>query len=94
MKKIVGSLCLCSVLFAANEYEANLAGHIVIPAENFINAPKDAPEFLQSTGKFLRTIRNENLGTFNVNYTEEEMSNAFRIPFKNRLCKDIVGLDL
>lgn len=92
MKKMLGSLCLCSVLFAANEYEANLAGHIVIPAENFINAPKDAPEFLQSTGKFLRTTRNENLGTFNVNYTEEEMSNAFRIPFKKQALQGHSGI--
>lgn len=92
MKKIVGSLCLCSVLFAANEYEANLAGHIVIPAENFINAPKDAPEFLQSTGKFLRTTRNENLGIFNANYTEEEMPNAFRIPFKKQALQGHSGI--
>lgn len=92
MKKMLGSLCLCSVLFAANEYEANLAGHIVIPAENFINAPKDAPEFLQSMGKFLRTTRNENLGTFNVNYTEEEMSNAFRIPFKKQALQGHSGI--
>lgn len=92
MKKIVGSLCLCSVLFAANEYEANLAGHIVIPAENFINVPKDAPEFLQSTGKFLRTTRNENLGTFNANYTEEEMPNAFRIPFKKQALQGHSGI--
>ncbi|MBS4234805.1 esterase-like activity of phytase family protein [Campylobacter vulpis] len=92
MKKIVGSLCLCSILFAANEYEANLAGHIVIPAENFINAPKDAPEFLQSTGKFLRTIRNENLGAFNANYTEEESSNTFRIPFKKQALQGHSGV--
>lgn len=92
MKKIVCFLCLCGALFGANEYEAKLAGHIVIPAENFINAPKDAPEFLQSTGKFLRTMRNENLGAFNANYTEEKTPNTSRIPFKKQALQGHSGI--
>lgn len=92
MKKFLCYLCLCGSLFAANQYEAKLAGHIVIPAENFIDAPKDAPEFLQSTGKFLRTTRNEKLGAFNANYVEEETPNAFKIPFKKQALQGHSGI--
>ncbi|MCI5968273.1 esterase-like activity of phytase family protein [Helicobacter sp.] len=92
MRKILCFLCLYSALFATNAYEAKLAGHIVIPAENFIDAPKDAPTFLQSTGKFLRTTRNENLGAFDANYVEEETPNAFKIPFKKQALQGHSGI--
>lgn len=94
MKKILFSLCLGSALWAANEieYEAKLAGHIIIPAQNFIAPPKDASELLQSTGKFLRTTRNETLGAFDVNYVEEEKPNAFKLPFKKQALQGHSGI--
>ncbi len=58
MKKIFSSFCLCLSLFAADEYRAQLDGHIVIPSESFINAPEDAPEILNSTGKFAQQQKN------------------------------------
>lgn len=33
-------------------YEATLAGHAILPAETLIPAPADAPELLQTSGKF------------------------------------------
>lgn len=92
MRRFFSFLCLCSTLFAANQYEAKLAGHIVIPAQSFIDPPKDAPPFLQSTGKFLRTTRNENLGAFDANYVEEEAPNAFKIPFKKQALQGHSGI--
>lgn len=33
-------------------FEAVLAGHAVLPAESFVPSPEDAPDFLQTSGKF------------------------------------------
>src|SRR5688572_2720848 len=44
-------------------YSATLAGHVVMPAQSFIAAPKDAPQDLQVSGKFTSGKRTEALGT-------------------------------
>lgn len=84
MKKIILSLSLCTALFAAKEFEANLEAHFVIPAKHFIEAPKDAPEFLQSTGKFSKGLRNENL--------HSAQSNDYALPFKNQALQGHSGI--
>lgn len=38
--------------FASEPFPAKLEGHIVIPAETFIDAPADAPADLKTSGKF------------------------------------------
>lgn len=36
----------------ATRFDATLAGHAILPAETFLKAPVDAPEALQTSGKF------------------------------------------
>lgn len=51
MKKVIlTSAMLCSVLFGVQEYEANLAGHIIIDSKSTVKPPKDAPDFLKLMG--------------------------------------------
>lgn len=60
MKKVLGCVLLVGTLFA-QEYKATLSGHLVIPSKTFIAPPKDAPEFLKTTGKIAQKTRNETL---------------------------------
>ena len=48
---------------AQTAYPATLAGHAVMPAATFINAPADAPKDLQISGKFTNGQRVEKLGS-------------------------------
>ncbi|MDO8441666.1 MAG: esterase-like activity of phytase family protein, partial [Polaromonas sp.] len=50
-------------LYAQPAFPATLAGHVVMPAQSFIAAPKDAPQDLKSSGKFTTGKRVEALGT-------------------------------
>ncbi|MDO4673995.1 esterase-like activity of phytase family protein [Campylobacter sp.] len=84
MKKVFLSLSLGAVLFGAQEFEANLEAHFLIPAKSFIEAPQDAGEFLQSTGKFSKNIRNENFGSVE--------SNDYALPFKNQALQGHSGI--
>lgn len=88
MKKFILSLSLCASLFAVREFETDLKAHFVIPAKNFIKAPKDAPHFLHSTGKFLKTSREEKLGSLNAN----EDPHSFKLPFKNQALQGHSGI--
>ncbi|WP_416190827.1 esterase-like activity of phytase family protein [Neisseria sp. CCUG12390] len=45
---------------SAQAHEAVLAGHAVLPAKTFIQAPHDAPETLRYSGKFTTSSRVEN----------------------------------
>ena len=58
------SLALIHSAFAADEpFAASLAGHVVIPAETFIDAPADAPADLKVSGKFTTGKRVDAIGT-------------------------------
>ncbi|MFV2029331.1 esterase-like activity of phytase family protein [Neisseria sp. S1] len=48
---------------AAIEHPAILAGHAILPAESFIQAPSDAPKVLKNTGKFTTNKRTEKLNS-------------------------------
>ncbi len=50
-------------LQAQTAFSATLAGHVVMPAQTFIAAPKDAPEDLKISGKFTTAKRVEAFGT-------------------------------
>lgn len=51
-KLAVLALLACAGPAIANEpFPATLAGHVVIPAETFIDAPADAPADLKTPGK-------------------------------------------
>jgi hypothetical protein len=51
----VASLLLASTVALAQgegEFPATLAGHAVLPAQSFIDAPADAPDDLKTSGKY------------------------------------------
>ncbi|MGZ8324083.1 MAG: esterase-like activity of phytase family protein [Rhodoplanes sp.] len=62
-KLAVLALLACAGPAIANEpFPATLAGHVVIPAETFIDAPADAPADLKTPGKFAAGHRAEAVG--------------------------------
>lgn len=82
MKKVIlTSAMLCSVLFGVQEYEANLAGHIIIDSKSTVKPPKDAPDFFKTYGKFANITREEKIGTFKSKGNKET---DFYLPFKNQ----------
>lgn len=54
---------LIAPLHAQTAFPATLAGHVVMPAQSFTAAPKDAPQDLKNAGKFTTGKRVEALGT-------------------------------
>ncbi|HHD0557542.1 TPA: esterase-like activity of phytase family protein [Campylobacter jejuni] len=82
MKKVIlTSAMLCSVLFGVQEYEANLAGHIIIDSKSTVKPPKDAPDFFKTYGKFANITREEKIGIFKSKGNRET---DFYLPFKNQ----------
>ena len=57
------SISLAQTAQAAVAFPATLAGHVVLPAQSFMAAPKDAPDDLKISGKFTNGKRSEKLGT-------------------------------
>lgn len=49
--------------FGADEFPAKLAGHALLPAETYIDAPSDAPDDLKISGKFTGTKRIDAVGS-------------------------------
>lgn len=89
MKKVIlTSAMLCSVLFGVQEYEANLAGHIIIDSKSTVKPPKDAPDFFKTYGKFANIAREEKLELLNLRETGKQI---FIYLLKINLYKDIVG---
>lgn len=92
MKKVIlTSAMLCSVLFGVQEYEANLAGHIIIDSKSTVKPPKDAPDFFKTYGKFANIAREEKIGTFKSKGNRETGKQIFIYLLKINLYKDIVG---
>ena len=50
-------------LHAQTAFPATLAGHVVMPAQSFIAAPKDASDDLKISGKFTSGERVDAIGT-------------------------------
>lgn len=89
MKKVIlTSAMLCSVLFGVQEYEANLAGHIIIDSKSTVKPPKDAPDFFKTYGKFANITREEKLELLNLRETGKQI---FIYLLKINIYKDIVG---
>jgi hypothetical protein len=58
------SLAFVTAAAANGEFPALIAGHVVMPAESFIEAPANAPADLKVSGKFASgPVRNEAIGT-------------------------------
>ncbi len=60
---VAAVLTAATPAFAEAEFPATLAGHAILPAETFIQAPADAPADLQVSGKFTGAARETGIGT-------------------------------
>ena len=76
--------CAFAVLpvHAQTAFPATLAGHVVMPAQSFIDAPPDAPPDLQVSGKFTSGKRVEALGT--VEGSSGGRPTGVSLPFKGQ----------
>jgi hypothetical protein len=59
----IALLLASTAAFASTEYLATLAGHAVLPANSFIEAPADAPADLKISGKYSDGKRTEAIGS-------------------------------
>ena len=81
-------LVALSIAFAAfplqaqTAFPATLAGHVVLPAQTFIAAPKDAPDDLKVSGKFTTGKRVEAIGT--VEGQSAGRPTGVSLPFKGQ----------
>lgn len=73
---------LTAPLHAQTAYPATLAGHALLPAQSFIAAPGDAPQDLQSAGKFTSGKRVEAVGT--VEGRSAGRPTGVSLPFKGQ----------
>jgi hypothetical protein len=48
----VGALCCTSIATAQTRFDAELAGHAILPAASFVAPPRDAPADLAISGRF------------------------------------------
>src|SRR3569623_660307 len=64
------------------EFPANLAGHVVLPAASFIDAPADAPADLKTSGKYTTGKRIDAIGT--VMGKSYERPTGVALPFKGQ----------
>src|SRR6478609_11234081 len=64
------------------EFPAKLAGHVVMPAATFIDAPTDAPADLKTSGKYTTGKRVDALGT--VMGKSYERATGVSLPFKGQ----------
>jgi hypothetical protein len=66
----------------AEPFPATLAGHAVIPAETFVDAPADAPADLKTPGKFTTGKRVDAPGT--IEGKSAERPTGVKMPFKGQ----------
>src|SRR3954451_13526011 len=64
------------------EFPARVAGHVVMPAATFIDAPADAPADLKTSGKYTTGKRVDALGT--VMGKSYERATGLSLPFKGQ----------
>ena len=64
------------------EFPATLAGHAVMPAESFVDAPADAPVDLKTSGKYTTGKRIDAIGT--VMGKSYERATGVSLPFKGQ----------
>ena len=69
-------------LYAQSAFPATLSGHVVMPAQSFIAAPKDAPQDLKNSGKFTTGKRVEATGT--VEGQSAGRPTGVSLPFKGQ----------
>jgi hypothetical protein len=67
---------------AQQQHPATLAGHAVLPALSFVEAPADAPSDLKVSGKFTTGKRVEALGT--IEGASGDRPTGVKLPFKGQ----------
>jgi hypothetical protein len=76
------AMTLPSITQAQEAFRAELVEHAFMPAQTYIQAPKDAPANLQSSGKFTTGKRIEKLGS--VEGTSFDRPSGVFLPFKGQ----------
>jgi hypothetical protein len=76
------ALALPLAISAQTVFQAELTGHAFLPAQTFIAAPKDAPDNLQTSGKFTTGKRVEKIGS--VEGLSAERPTGVFLPFKGQ----------
>jgi hypothetical protein len=74
----------------ADANDAVLAGHIVIPAQTFIDAPADAPSDLKVSGKFTTSKRVDAIGT--IEGQSKGRPTGVKLPFKGQPAQGHSGI--
>jgi hypothetical protein len=72
---------LSSAAFA-QQHPATLAGHAILPAQSFVDAPADTPSDLKIAGKFTTGKRVDTIGT--VEGTSGERPTGVKLPFRGQ----------
>ena len=76
------ALMVSTAAFAEGDFPATLAGHAVLPAQTFIDAPADAPADLKTSGKYTTGRRVDALGS--VMGKSYERPTGVSLPFKGQ----------
>ncbi len=76
------TLLLGTSALAQQQFPALLAGHAVLPAQSFVDAPADAPPDLKVSGKFTTGKRVEALGS--VEGTSGDRPTGVKLPFRGQ----------
>ncbi|QRM28206.1 esterase-like activity of phytase family protein [Microvirga sp. VF16] len=76
------TVLLCTSALAQQQFPAVLAGHAVLPALSFVDAPADAPADLKISGKFTTGKRVEALGA--VEGTSGDRPTGVKLPFRGQ----------
>ena len=106
MKLALKSLAFSAALLASSlhaqtpapAFPAELAGHAWLPARSFVAAPKDAPAFLRTTGKFTaadgrRVDQLESImGTSFLSDKTAPRATGVKLPFKGQAVQGFSGI--
>lgn len=84
MKHTFALACLFAVAtaHAQTEFPATLAGHALVPAQTFVDAPADAPEDLKLSGKFTTGMRVDAIGS--VEGRSANRPTGVSVPFRGQ----------
>ena len=78
----LAALLVAAPALAQQEYPATLAGHAILPAESFIDAPADAPADLKISGKYTTGKRVDAVGA--VKGLSNGRPTGVSVPFKGQ----------
>ena len=85
-------LLVSTAALASTEFPATLAGHAVLPAQTFIDAPADAPADLKTSGKYSTGKRIDAVGS--VMGKSYERPTGVSLPFKGQPLQGHSGIKM